>query len=152
MEWKPGQILRIRNYKFEDDGSTRDKYAIVLCTNEKEAFLIHSLTTSQNNLAVPGMQHGCSVYKTVPYYFFPKEKVIGDQQFFFSSDTFIFFRNNVRKELFSKFEAAEKILCGVVCLGILSTEELKRIIKCALKSRFLPADVEKELLLFKDKN
>jgi len=36
MEWKPGLILRIKNYKFEDDGSSRDKYAIVLCTNDRE--------------------------------------------------------------------------------------------------------------------
>jgi hypothetical protein len=62
MEWKPGLILRIKNYKFEDDGSTRDKYAIVLHTNKEELYLIHSLTTSQNNLAVSGTHYGCQVY------------------------------------------------------------------------------------------
>jgi hypothetical protein len=149
MEWKPGLILRIRNYKFEDDGSTRDKYAIVLCTNDKEVYLIHSLTTTQNNLSVPGAMYGCSVHKNVPYYFFPKGQVLGDQSFYFDSDTFIFFRNNVRKELYSKFEAASKVLFGIVVLGMLSNDELKRIIKCALKSKFISEQIEKELSAFK---
>jgi len=74
MEWKPGLILRIKSYKFEDDNTTRDKYNIVLCTNDKEAYLIHSLTTSQNNLTVPGLRYGCSVHHNIPYYFFPKNK------------------------------------------------------------------------------
>ncbi len=49
MEWKPGLILRISNYKFEDDNSIRDKYSIALYTNNQEAYLIDSLTTSRNN-------------------------------------------------------------------------------------------------------
>jgi len=81
MEWKSGMILRIKNYQFEDDGSTRDKYAIVLYTNEKEVYLIHSLTTTQNNLTVPGMQFGCSVHRNIPYFFFPKRQVIGVNPF-----------------------------------------------------------------------
>lgn len=149
MEWKPGLILRIKDYKFEDDNTSRDKYIIVLCTNETGLYLIHSLTTSQNNISVPGFQYGCSVYNNIPYYFFPKEQVIGDQNFSFEKDTFIFFRSNVRKESFAKFEAASKTLFGLVNLGMLSNEELKRIIKCALKSRFLTKDIEAELSTFK---
>lgn len=149
MIWKPGLLLRIKNYKFEDDNSTRDKYAIVLHTNNTEAYLIHSLTTSRNNLAVPGQQYGCSVYKSVPYYFFPKGQVIGDEAFAFETDTFIFFQNNVRKEPYSKFETAAKILFGIVQLGTLSNEELKRLIKCALKSKFIPRQIEEELMAFK---
>lgn len=150
MSWKPGQILRIRNYRFEDDGSTRYKYAIVLYTNDTEAWLIHCLTTSQNNLAVPAAAYGCSVHKRVPYYFIPQNQVIGDEGFFFEKDTFIFFLNNVRKELFSKFEAASTTLFGLVSLGTLSNEELSRLIKCALKSKFLPADTETLLRTFKE--
>lgn len=149
MDWKPGLILRIRNYKFEDDNSVRDKYAIVLLTNDTELYLIHSLTTTQNNLSVPGLQYGCSVHNHVPYYFIPSGQVIGDQNFYFEKDTFIFFRSNVRKELYSKFEAAAQTLFGVAILGTLSNEELKRIIKCALKSRFIPGDIEAELTAFK---
>src|SRR6516225_8626476 len=116
MEWKPGLILRIKNYKFEDDNATRDKYVIVLLTNASELYLVHSLTTSQNNLNVPGLNYGCSVYNHVPYYFFPKNISIGDQNFSFEKDTFIFFRSNVRKESYAKFEAASKTLFGLVNL------------------------------------
>jgi len=149
MEWKPGLILRIRNYKFEDDQSTKDKYSIVLYADGNKAYLIHSLTTSQNNRNVPAQQYGCSVSGGIPYYFIPQNQVIGDQGFFFEKDTFIFFGNNVRKESTAKFEAASKTLFGLVQLGILSNEELKRIIKCALKSRFVTEEIEKELTAFK---
>lgn len=151
MVWKAGQILRINNYKFEDDGSTRDKYAIVLCTNDKEAYLIHCLTTSKNNLGIPATDYGCSVHHHVPYYFIPSGQVIGNQNFFFDKDTFIFFSNNVRKELYAKFEAASKTLFGLAVLGELTAYELKRLIKCALKSKFLSEDVEIELRAFKEK-
>ncbi len=149
MDWKPGLILRIRNYKFEDDNSLRDKYAIVLLTNDTGLYLIHSLTTTQNNISVPGLKNGCSVYKNIPYYYFPKDHILGDQNFAFEKDTFIFFRSNVRKELYSKFEAASQTLFGILNLGTLSNEELKRIIKCALKSGFISQDIQNELSVFK---
>ena len=114
MQWKPGLILRIKGYKFEDDGTTRDKYAIVLHANEKELYLIHSLTTSRNNLAVSGTHYGCSVHQSIPYYFIPAKQPIGDENFHFDKDTFIFFQSNIRKESFEKFEAASKTLWGVV--------------------------------------
>lgn len=150
MIWKPGQILRIKSYQFEDDGSTRDKYAIVLYTNENEAYLIHCLTTSQNNISVPVINYGCSIHHHLPYYFIPQGHVIGNEGYFFDKDTFIFFRNNVRKEAFSKMELAAKTLFGVISLGVCSHTELKRIIKCALKSNFIPQEIEKELSIFKD--
>lgn len=149
MEWKPGMILRIKEYKFEDDGSNRDKYAIVLHTNEKELYLIHSLTTSRNNLAVPQIHYGCCVHMGVPYFFIPGGQQIGDENFCFEKDTFIFFRANIRKESYEKFEKASKKLWGVVCLGMLTNQELIRIIKCALKSKFIPAGIEPELLAYK---
>ena len=91
MQWKPGLILRIKDYKFEDDGSTRDKYAIVLCTNDRDLYLIHSLTTSQNNRSVPGIHHGCSVHMGVPYYFIPARESMGNENFYFDKDTFYLF-------------------------------------------------------------
>ena len=84
MQWKPGLILRIKDYKFEDDGS------------------------------------------------------------------FIFFQANVRKESYEKFEKASRALWGVVSLGMLTNEELARIIKCALKSKFIPLNIMSELSAFKE--
>lgn len=150
MEWKPGLILRIKDYKFEDDHSSKDKYAIVLYADANKAYIIHSLTTSQNNRNMPALQYGCSVHHAIPYYFIPQGQVIGNENFSFEKDTFIFFSNNVRKELISKFEAASRKLFGLLPLGVLSNEELKRIIKCALKSRFVPEEIERELTIFKN--
>lgn len=151
MNWTPGLILRIKNYKFEDDGSSKDKYAIVLYTNEHEAFLIHSLTTSQNNLSVPATAFGCSVYNNIPYYFIPKNQVIGNQNFSFEKDTYIFFMNNIRKETFVKFDkAAAASLFGITPLGTLSDEELKRLLKCALKSKYITLHIQQELQQFKE--
>jgi len=75
---------------------------------------------------------------------------VGDQNFHFEKDTFIFFQSNVRKESFEKFEKASKTLWGIVSLGALSNEELTRIIKCALKSKFLPSNIASELSAFKE--
>lgn len=95
------------------------------------------------------MHYGCSVHMGVPYYFIPANQVIGDQNFYFEKDTFIFFRSNIRKESYDKFDAAAKTLWGVISLGVLAKDELARIIKCALKSRFIPASIESELSAFK---
>ena len=151
MNWTPGLILRIRNYKFDDDGSSKDKYSIILHTNDKEVYLIHSLTTSQNNLAVPDAAFGCSVHKGIPYYFIPQGQIWGDQNFAIDKNTFIFFMNNVRKEDYVKFnKAAATTFLGVASLGCLSNAELKRLIKCALKSKYLPKEIQQELQQFKD--
>ncbi|MCW3110857.1 MAG: hypothetical protein JWQ09_5363 [Segetibacter sp.] len=150
MDWKPGLILRIKDYKFEDDNSTRDKYSIVLFTNQQEAYLIHSLTTSRNNPGITGLKYGCSVHNALPYFYFPAGQIIGDQNFSFNKETFIFFSNNVRKETFKKLEDASKKLFGLISLGVLTNDELKRIIKCALKSKLLPKQIEQEISAFKE--
>ncbi len=150
MDWKPGLIIRIKDYKFEDDNSTRDKYSIVLFTNQQQAYLIHSLTTSRNNPGIAGLKYGCSVYNRLPYFYFPAGQIIGDNYFSFDKETFIFFSNNVRKEAFEKLEAASKKLFGLISLGVLTKDELKRVIKCALKSKLLPKQIELDLSGFKE--
>lgn len=143
--WEPGLLLRINDYKFEDDGSKRDKYAIILSVNDEEAWLIHSLTTSQNKLNFPATHYGCQVHHHTPYYFIPKDTIIGDQGFSFDKDTFIFFRNNVRKVSLDKFKKAAVSIFQMAPLGKLSADELKRLLKCMLKSSFLEQGIAEEL-------
>jgi hypothetical protein len=121
-----------------------------LWANDKDLYLIHSLTTSRNNNSVPGIHHGCSIHLGIPYYFIPARLPMGDESFFFEKDTLIFFRSNVRKESYEKFEKASKTLWGVVSLGVLTDDELARIIKCALKSKFIPHGIVAELSIFKE--
>ena len=152
MNWKSGLILRIKSYKFEDDNSTRDKYSIVIFANNECAYLIHCLTTTQNNFQLTAKNYGCSIHNgMMPYYFFPANQIVGSDNFFFEKDTFIFFQSNIRKESFSKFEQAERIPFGLINLGTLTNEELKRVIKCALKSKFIPKELLLELSEFKER-
>jgi hypothetical protein len=152
MIWKSGQIVRIKDYRFDDDNSIRDKYSIVLYADDKFAYIIHSLTTSQNNQNVEIKNIGCSLHKGIlPYFIFPKNIQVGDNGFYFEKDTFVFFKSNVRKEDFVKFESASKQLFGIIELGILNNYELKRIIKCALKSNFLSKEIIRILTDFKEK-
>ena len=150
MDWKPGLIVRIKDYRFEDNGTTRDKYAIVLLTNDQELYLIHTLTTSQNHKGISAQHYGCAQYQHLPYFFIPAQQKIGDEDFFFEKDTFIFFNQNIRKERFEQFIKAEQKLFGIVSLGQLHKEELKRLLKCILKSDFLPRNLEIELRVFKE--
>ena len=150
MIWKPGTILRIRNFRFEDDGSTRDKYGIVLSVNNNESYVLFSLTTSQNNFGFPALNYGCSVHKFIPYYFIPKNQLIGNDGYFFDKDTFIFFTNNVRKIGFNNLASLSNIPFGVVSLGVLNNQELSRLLKCILKSNAIPLNSKTELIAMKD--
>ena len=90
-----GSIVRIKDYVFED-GTTRDKYLIVLHNDASEAVIIHSLTTSKQKFAVEKEFLGCNVYKkgnySIPYYLFPENKILDDDTlFYFDVDTYIFF-------------------------------------------------------------
>ena len=147
MDLSPGAIYRFKNYTFEDDQSQRDKYTIILYSSLHETVLIHSLTTSQNKMHVPELHYGCSMYNAqFPYFFFPSGKLIGDQSFSFNKNTFIFFANNIRKEPVEKFEKAAKQIFGLSYLGTLFPDELKRIIKCALKSKMITKEIEATLI------
>lgn len=113
MEWKPGLILRIKDYRFEDDQSVRDKYAIVLYADKEQAYLIHSLTTSQNNKDLPATGYGCSVQQSIPYYFIPQGQIIGDQNFSFEKDTFIFLVIMCEKSLLPNLKLPQKKSLGL---------------------------------------
>jgi hypothetical protein len=141
-----GAIVRIKDYIFED-GTTRDKYLIVLYKNNLEAIIIHALTTSKQKFTVEREFSGCHIYKkgniAIPYYLFPENKILDDEsQFFFDVDTYVFFLNNTT---FAKIEDLQKYdnqPFGLIELGKLSAFELGRLIKCILKSDFVPENIK----------
>ena len=150
-----GSIIRVKDYEFED-GSTRDKYLIVLFKNDKEAYIINSLVTSKNKLQLSGLQHGCNVPERnglkMPYYFFPENVVLDDAtNFYFDVDSYIFFKTNVFKatthDLLRKYNNSP---FGIIELGNIGTFELKRLLKCLLKSTFVSKDIKIILTSFKD--
>lgn len=152
--FNPGSLIRIKDYQFED-GSIRDKYLIVLFKHNQEAFIIQTLTTSRNNLNLVAKQHGCNVQKhnnySIPYFFFPENYVIDTiSGFYFDVDTFIFFLNNITKVPIEAFNRYEVAIFSIIELAQLNPSELKRLLKCVLKSSFVPNDIKILLTEFKE--
>lgn len=145
-----GSLIRINEYEFDDDGSRRDKYMFVLYNDNEKAFIIDCLTTSKNK-GVIASNSGCSIYNNkIPYFFFPANQIIGTWNYFFDLDTYIFFKDNIRLEEISKFDKqVARSIFGIAKLDQLKEPDLKRLIKCALKSKFVPMGVVNVLASFK---
>jgi len=149
-EFQPGTLLRIKDYEFEN-GTTRDKYLIILLKNDESAYIIHTLTTSRNNPGVKNILRGCSTHQNrFPYYCFPAGEEIDGNGFYFEKDTFIFFLNNINKVDMAVFQKYHLQPFGMVGLAVLPKLELKRLLKCILKSKFVPNNLKSELSTFKD--
>jgi hypothetical protein len=121
---------------------------IVLNRNDEFAYIIHTLTTSQNKLNLPSDNFGCLVSGNIPYFFIQKNIELGERNFSFDKDTFIFFRNNVRKESLSSFLKYNEN--NLILKEKLSNSFLKRLLKCMLKSDFIDLNIEKELQKIKN--
>jgi hypothetical protein len=149
-----GTLVRIKDFQFED-GSIRDKYLIVLFRNDEATFIIHTLTTSKNNLNLLSKQHGCNVQThnnhAIPYFFFPENHVLDAVSgFYFDVDTYIFFLNNITKVPIEAFKRYDSDVFSLIELAQLNTFELKRLLKCILKSSFVPNDIKTILTDFKE--
>jgi hypothetical protein len=143
-----GHLVLIEDYQFQDGNGSKDKFLIVLNLNEESAYIIHTLTTSQNKLNLPSDNFGCLVTVNIPYFFIQKNVELGERKFSFDKDTFIFFRNNVRKENLSSFLKYDER--NLILKEKLSNSFLKRLLKCMLKSDFIDLNIEKELIEIKE--
>lgn len=143
-----GHLLLIEDYQFQDGNGRKDKFLIVINRNDEFAYIIHTLTTSQNNMNLPSENFGCSVVGAIPYFFIPKDHELGLKKFKFEKDTFIFFRNNIRKENLSSFSKYSEN--SIVLKEKLPSSFLKRLLKCMLKSNFIDLNIEKELIEIKE--
>ena len=143
-----GHLVLIEDYQFQDGNGSKDKFLIVLNRNDEFAYIIHTLTTSQNKLNLPSDNFGCLVAGNIPYFFIQKDTALGANRFSFDKDTFIFFRNNVRKENISSFLKYND--SSIILKEKLPNQFLKRLLKCMLKSEFIELNIEKELIRIKD--
>lgn len=153
--FQPGSIIKINNYEFQDGGGTRDKYLIVLFSEGDEAYIIHTLTTTNNKFGVDvsSMNFGCSILNSkIPVFFFPRHIKVGcESGFYFDDDTFIFFNNNIRKESLKKFDVYLNQRSLEICrLDSLSYYDLKRLLKCVLKSKTIPTGLKTLIENYKD--
>lgn len=130
---KPGNILRIPNYEFENGGENRDKYLIVIDVSEEKSLLLRVLTTSQIKVPEDKIIHGCrnEPENGLHYFMFEKERCIGSHQaidFHFPKHTFILFRNNIKDVAIDSFIQKYKDLAECVCT--LEATEFSRLKKC----------------------
>lgn len=146
-----GEILRIKDYVF-DDGTIRDKYLIILHKDGQNSIIIHSLTTSKRKfMPTSDEQFGCNVHKpnaliSIPYFYFPENKILDSGSgFFFDIDTYIFFQNNTTQVAINAIEKYNAQPFGLINLGKLSEYDMKRLIKCIVKSDLVPNNI-KEIL------
>ncbi|MDX2278113.1 MAG: hypothetical protein NW218_00935 [Saprospiraceae bacterium] len=148
----PGNLVRIKDFQFED-GSTRDKYLFVLLRNDDGVYVISSLATSQNKMNVSAIRSGCYYDTRIStYYHFPAGEVFGDGNFSFDKETYIFFRENVRKIEVADLTSYTSITdpFAVASITTLKNEELKKLLHCVVTSTFTPEDLKAELTAFKD--
>lgn len=148
----PGNLIRIKDFQFEN-GNTRDKYLFVLLRNDGAAYVISSLTTSRNKLNVNATRIGCyHDSRTSTYFHFPAGEVLGDGNFSFDKETYIFFKDNIFKtdvaNLTNYTSTTDPF--AVTQITTLKSEELKKLLQCVVCSTFTPEDLKAELTAFKD--
>lgn len=131
-----GNILLIKNFQFEDADATRDKYLIVVTTDQDKTIFVRCLTTSVQKIPDDRVIHGCcnSVCGTFSHYVFEKSRAICDNRFSFPKHTFVYYNNNVREISIDLFE---KKTYDISLVGRLTPTEYKRFIKCMKGSRHI---------------
>ncbi|HND89553.1 MAG TPA: hypothetical protein PK971_14570, partial [Saprospiraceae bacterium] len=85
-------------------------------------------------------------------YHFPAGEVFGNGNFSFDKETYVFFRENVRKlevaDLANYASAIDPF--AVTQITTLKNEELKKLLQCVVNSTFTPQNLKTELTAFKD--
>ena len=130
---KPGNILWIPNYEFENGGESRDKYLIVIDVAEEVSLLLRVLTTSQVKVPEDKIIHGCrnEPENGLHYFVFEKDRCIGSYKsvdFSFPKYTFVLFRNNIKD--ISKQTFIQKYSDIAHCVCTLAPSEFTRLKKC----------------------
>lgn len=97
---KIGSILHFPEFVFRN-GTSKSKFFIVIYIIDDE-FLLYNLPTSQQYISDSLKTDGCNNHKLlnggyISLYFFPSDKIIGENGFKFSKDTFCSFSKGLLK-------------------------------------------------------
>jgi hypothetical protein len=142
----PGSLLKINNFQFKDDGSTRDKYMLVLWSDEVSATLLHVLPTSQLKRVSAESTLGCFVQYGIRFFFFPSSVPFGDGDFYFDKDTLIYWSGTVQESFVVDFEEYyTKPLIGMIKLCQIQQPIFKSILDCAVEASALDRKFKKRL-------
>jgi hypothetical protein len=107
-----GTVLSFKDYPYEDGGKPTDKIMIVLHKDDSSC-ITFSFTTSQlNKNSIPTIyrEHkfcSCDLAQSigVDFFFFKKNKVVGESGWSFDDDCIVLFQNNIKEKELSFFES-----------------------------------------------
>jgi len=131
MTYPIGSILLIKKYKLPT--VEKDKFFIVL-DQEGSDYNLLSITTSKFDFSDRLIKHGIiNQHSYASVFCFEKDKIIGENGFYFWKNTFISLNNNINKfsfEVLSQYniEVKDKLI----------TSELQNLIYCFYRFRGTP--------------
>jgi hypothetical protein len=140
-----GNIFFIPKYEYEDGGKPTDKLLIVLYVDEIHSLIIKALPTSQEKIPDKRQFHGCTNNEILSFYMFEENRIIGttttNQPFCFNKNTFVLVKDNVGIESINNITNYYKD--RIKHLGMLSPDELSRLLKCIQNSSHLKRKVRR---------
>lgn len=149
--FSPGNLLHFGPYTFQDGGKPKNKFGLVLFQNEGRTLFLNSLTTTVTK-EYNTSRFGCFKHEYVQFFCFPAYQTMDEEcKFYFKEDTIIPFRNNIRQERVMDLQKSiESNLMKVDLQCNIGSKNLKRILKCLLKTNFCPVKFEGPLKAFKE--
>ena len=145
----PQRILYIKNFDFGEAYAERNKYLIVLHKVD-ESYLLVSLTTSKDHIPERLLTTGNTCLRedenNIHSYVFPAHKVIGNNGFSFSRNTFIDINKSqvFKKEII--YFTEKYIESGLTEeKDILTAEEYHNLLYCISKARHIPIGIKKQI-------
>lgn len=145
--FKPGCLLWINDYEFEDGAKPKEKFMVVLHSDDNLLHIIHCLTTTNNKFGEDDIKKGCHEHKGMRFWYYPPNHPVGMKEFCFSEHTYISFYNNIRECSINKFEKQfKKGDKGIKELDFLSDDDLDKLLGCIIASELAPEDLETKLI------
>lgn len=106
--FRTAHLLRVNDYEFEDGGADRDKYVIVLYSNDDDSYLIHCLTTKNNRFNAKNSSFGCNEVSSRHYWFYPKGRIVGEKNYHFRGRYFCIFPSKHTQMFYFKIRRSRR--------------------------------------------
>jgi hypothetical protein len=141
-----GHIYYFSSFRFNDGGTPKEKYFIVL-KNTKDGLIVGTLPTRKNKVeAFDTIEHGCINIDNRLYncYKFQHKKIICTNGFCFDLPTFIY-GGDIKLYDGVKMEADNKEGVDFALQGVLTQEEYTQVIECLTKSNAVKNGIKRKL-------
>lgn len=141
----PGNVLFIKQYKFENGGTPKDKLFIVLAIDKENSFILRALTTSVQKVPDNKIYHGCTNNGIFSFYLFEKDRCVGadknGENWAFSEFTYIHVKDNILKIPTSSLAQYGNDVKHQCCLH---NAEYTRLMKCIKNSKLISRGLKRD--------